>query len=159
MPGVDTLQFMGSRPRHREQTEAHGSAHGQGARMTRRCPAAPPIPSQSRKVALPPLPPVWPPSPGSGSGVGRALNLARLGQHRPGHGSLSPLTSFRSTSLPRTPSRQVPGLLAVTLFLLGSSDAQPATVNINKGTGVARGGRGRCWKLDQHRPRPLAAPL
>lgn len=141
---------MGSRPRHREETEAHGSAHRQGARRTRRCPASPPIPCQSRKGAPPPLPPVWPPSHGSGPGVGRALNLSCLGQYRPGHDSLLPFTSFRSTFLPRTPSRHVSGLLTVTLFLPGSLTKAAVWPGVG-GTGAGN--------QTSPRPRPLRLRL
>lgn len=143
---------MGSHPRHREETEAHGSAHRQGARRTRRCPASSPIPSKSRKGAPPPLLPVWLPSHGSGPGVGRALNLARLGQHRPGHDSLFPLASFRSTSLPTLPPGRFQGsrlLLCSFQDLPRPSLQQSLLTKAEVWPGVGGAGAG-----SQTRPRP-----
>lgn len=82
--GVDTLQLMGSYPGHNERKRRPRVVHtgrllGQGAVLP-----LPPASPGARGGSTTP----WPPSHGSGPRVRRALNLACLGEHRPGHDPL-----------------------------------------------------------------------
>lgn len=146
---------MGSHPRHREETEAHGSAHRQGARRTRRCPASPPNSLQEQEGSSATTSSCWAALPWIRAWRRKGTEPGSPRSAPPWPWLPLPPRLFPLHIPPHTPSRQVPGVSTVTLFLPGSSKAQPATVLINKGRGVAWGGRGRRWKPDP----PQAPPL
>lgn len=83
--GVDTLQLMGSYPGHKKRKPRPSLVHtgrllqGQGEALP-----LPPASPRARGISTTP----WPPSHRSGPRVRRALNLACLREHGPGHDTL-----------------------------------------------------------------------
>lgn len=103
------------------------------------------------------------PSHGSGPGVGRALNLAYFGQHRPDHDPLFLLTSFRpGASPPRpTPTLVQTGSRALSRYFVPSclifqGPASSGSILTKAVVWPRVGGAGAVNPAPPSRPRPQA---